>query len=732
MKKLFLLFAMALTSIFAYAEGMLDRDYVAEWGRLTLKGNQLSSSKTGKAVQLRGWSSFGNYGENCVTGKNDILRMKGMGANCVRLARYLGSSGKYSDDKIKELVTACAESGMYVIIDWHLLAESDGSGSPTDFTGDAITFFETMANFVVSSGYENVIYEICNEPKIEDAAPIKRYAEELIPHITAIDRNKPVIIVGTPHWDQYIYNQTYQNNQMVNCSDANIMYAFHMYTNEDAHKSLLYSQFEPACKVMPVFVSEWGLSHAQPEKYNGDKRNDVNTDIATTFMAMMDGAAGQIVSWMNWSYGNKEEGSSTFTYGCQPGDNGEYLSKSGQWIVGILGGDIHVELPKSSAYQGTPFTLSAKSNKAVFQPYTFDVKEGEEGVQGAAMDVTYFDANNTGDENNDGGKAIDYDPFELVGRCSNGCNEKLFSATDGKAPQCYAGRAWCEMRSEECADVTGCAIDGEWDSSFGLGWISSGEWLNYTFQVNDPGYYMIEACVCEANGGYGKSTVDKSTGDVSYQGATSFSMSMTNHASQIFMVDIENSTETEEVALEEDEFACVALSHDQMVAAAAANKVTEETLNEMGSNNKSWTSLCQGRKAVKKAANYGVLFKEAGNYVVRISFPMGFNDNLAALRFTYAKPWTGEGYPEEVVDPTGIKNNSAAVNAIYPTVVEDGQFNVNVEGAAVVTITNMTGAVVYSQSINGASVIKANLAAGSYNVSVVSGADVINARIIVK
>lgn len=732
MKKLFLLFAMALTSIFAYAEGLLDRDYVAEWGRLTLKGNQLSSSKTGAAVQLKGWSSFGNYEENCVSGKNDILRMKGMGANCVRLARYLGNSGKYGDDDIMKLVTACAEEGMYVIIDWHLLQEAEGSGNPNDRAGEAISFFETMANFVVSKGYENVIYEICNEPTVSDASIIKQYAENVIPHITAIDKSKPIIIVGTPHWDQYIYDQTYKGGQMVNCSDANIMYAFHMYANQPEHKDLMNNQFVSAAKVMPVFVSEWGLSHAQPEKYTGDKRSDVNTDIAATFVALMDGACGQIVSWMNWSYGNKEEGSSTFINGCEPGNNGDNLSKSGKWIVGVLGGDIHVELPKSSAYQGTPFSLSATSDKVKFQPATFDVKEGEDGVQGAAMDVTYYDANNTGDENNEGGKVVDYEPFKLVGRCEKGCNEDLYSKTDGLAPQCYAGRAWCDKRSEECADVTGCAIDGEWNSSYGLGWISSGEWLNYTFQVDDPGYYLIEACVCEANGGYGKSTVNATTGDVSYQGATSFSLSMNNHPSQIFMVDIENSTETQEVGIDDDEFACVALSHDQMVAAATANKVTEKTLDEMGSNNKSWTSLCQGRKAVKKAANYGVLFKEKGEYVVKLSFPMGFNDNLAALRFTYAKPWTGEGYPEEVVDPTGINNNSAAVNAVYPTVVEDGQFNVNVEGDAVVTITNMTGAVVYSQSINGASVIKANLAAGSYNVSVVSGADVINARIIVK
>ena len=122
-------------------------------------------------------------------------------------------------------------------------------------------------------------------------------------------------------------------------------------------------------------------------------------------------------------------------------------------------------------------------------------------------------------------------------------------------------------------------------------------------------------------------------------------------------------------------------------------------------------------------------------YVVKLYFANGFKDNFAAMRFTYEKPWTGDGYPEKTAqnpDNTGLNNNLSEGISVYPSIVENGQFNVNVEGAAGVTITNMTGAIVYSQSINGASIIKVNLAAGVYNVNVVSGEDAITSRIIVK
>lgn len=731
MKKLFLLFAMSLTSFFASAD-LQDNNYIEQWDRLTLIGNQLSSTKTGGPVQLKGWSSFGNYGENCVKGSTDLARMKGMGANCVRLARYLGNTGVYQNGDLESLISAAKQLGMYVVLDWHILEAANGNGNPLTYKDDAKKFFSDFAKFVTDKGYNHVIYELCNEPSGASASEIKQYAEYVIPAITQYEKNKPIIIVGTPHWDQYIYTQTFSQGGLVQSKDANIMYAFHLYANEPAHADLLNTEFLKACEVMPVFVSEWGVSHAQPEKYSGDKENDVNEDMANRFMSYCNGKnCGQIVSWMNWSYGNKLEGSSTFkNQSCEPGDGAKNLSRSGKYIIGLLGGEFVPDIPKGASWDIIPFTLNSESKEQKLDPYTYDKNpEVDSETLGGSANVTYYDANNTPDENF--GKSDEYDPLELVSpfdvTAKDEWNHTWDDVDNPKVPQCYAGRAWCNTRYYECVDVTGCAIDGKWNGSTGLGWVSSGEWLLYTFQVDDPGYYSIEACVGQGNGGYGFATMDEETEDLKYTAAASFALSLLDHPSQTFMVNIDKSTATSEVAIKEDEFAAIALSKNQMIS--------PDDSEVPANQNKCWTKLSQDSDNDDVVANNGVLFKEAGTFVVKLSFANGFKDNFAAIRFTYEKPWSGDGYPIEKNasdDPTSVDNNLNAANGVYPTVVENGQFNVNVEGAAVVTITNMTGAVVYSQSIDGASVIKANLAAGSYNVSVVSGADVINARIIVK
>lgn len=718
MKKVFLLCAMAASTMLANAVDT-STDYIAKWGNLTVKGRQLTSSKTGEAVQLKGWSSFGNYDENCVKPNSDAIpRMKGMGANCVRLAKYFETGyGEYTVDQIKGLMAQAASNGMYCIVDWHILEAAGNNGNPNNYTSKAQDFFKQIAQEVVNKNYKHVIYELCNEPSGCSAAQIKTYAESVISTITGVDKSNPIIIVGTPNWDQYINSQTIGQGQTV--SYANAMYAFHFYANEDAHKALLNQEFVPATQKVPVFVSEWGMSHAMPEKYNGDKWNDVNETVANDFIGYCNGqnGAGQIVSWMNWSYGNKMEGSSTFKSGCAPGDGGSNLSRSGKWIVGVLGGEINPEIVRGAAYGGTPYTLSKTSDKEQLNLDAYDQNpKAAEEEPGGSMDVTYYDANNTPDENYVEGE--EYDPLKLV----DALDHDPAGNKEGKVIQCYAGRAWCNTRAYECVDLTGARVEGSWGAATGLSWVSSGEWLNYTFKVEDAGYYSLEYCIGAGNVGYGTSSLNAETGEITRTAAASFSMSLTDHASQVFMVDIDASTETKETAIEKDEFVPFAVKEDQVVEV---------------SSDRVWTP-CSSNKTGTKKANHGILFKEPGEYIVKLMFANGFNDQLASLRFSYAKAWSGEGWPEEVVvvdpdsDGTGVENAAAEGIKVYPSVVENGEFTVAVEGAAQVVVSNMAGAAVYTANVEGTTTINANLAAGVYNVQVVSADAAANTRIIVK
>ena len=687
-----------------------SHDYIAEWGRLKLVGNQLSD-QDGKAIQLKGWSSFGFYDENCLEAANDLTYMKQQGANCVRIARYLSSYGSIDDNGVKGWMQKTASAGMYCIIDWHILEAANKDGNPTHYTNDAKNFFRMVAQEVANNKYKHIIYELCNEPSGCGWNEIKSYAEEVISTITSIDTNKPIIIVGTPNWDQYIYSQVVNSGNLIKTDQAGIMYAFHLYANEPAHQGLESQEFLPASTRVPIFVSEWGLSSAQPEKRAS--YNDVNTAFAQTFMSHCngEGGCGQIVSWMNWSYGRKPEGASTFEGECRG-----KLSPSGEWIVKLLGGDVDLKPKRTTCYGGECLTLNSKSDQTTLNlGFYNDNPEKKDGDLASCSGITYYDANNTSDEGYTKATATTYNEKEQV----NCALKNKDNAEPRDILKCYAGRDWCDFRGDECVDVTGACIEGSWSSGlYNLGWICAGEWLYYTFDVKDPGYYSMQMAYCmdSKKGGIGNMSCDDETGECEATGKSGFTLTLRDHASQIFMVDLDKSTPTEAVPMEAEQFGAY-------VTASVSGEVPVDE------NDKVWCYTGDPKRGTTKT-NDGILFKEPGEYIVKLSFPFG-HLGLGGLRFTYEKPWTGEGYPE--VDETGIAeilNNTSSV--VFPTVVSDGIINVAAEGQANVKIFNLIGAEVYSASIEGASTLSVNLAAGVYNVEVASAEGSKFAKIIVK
>ncbi len=705
MKKVLFLLMAAFAWIQVNADDA-STNYIEKWGRLKLVGIQLSSEQ-GEPIQLKGWSSFGFYDQNCVKTANDLESMKMAGANCVRIARYLSEYGSIDDNGIKNWMSWTAQKGMYCVIDWHILAAAkDGTnGNPDVKKDDAKRFFAMVAQEVMNNGYRHIIYELCNEPSGVSWSDIKNYAEDVISTITKIDTNKPVIIVGTPNWDQYIYSQVVKSNNLINRNDANIMYAFHLYANEPAHQGLESREFLAASTCVPIFVSEWGLSSAQPELRGS--YDDVNTSFATTFLthcAGLDGC-GQIVSWMNWSYGFKKEGSSTFKDKC----NGP-LSPSGEYIQKMLGGKL--EPVRTACYGGVCFGLSkASKDETLNLGYYDDNPDKEEGQMASGSGLTYYDSNDTDEEGYTEATATTYDEKEVIEA------ENANTGETRPVLKCYAGRDWCDHRTDECVDVTTACIENSWSSGlYNLGWVCAGEWLLYTFDVKDPGYYSIQMAVYTPKAaGIGSVSCTKD-GKCKYTAAGGFALTLKDHASQVFMVDLDKSTATQEVAMESDQF-----------APYVENPVNGE--EPATSNDKVWCYTGDPEYGDTKT-NDGILFKEAGKFVVRLSFPYG-HDGIGGLRFTYEKPWTGEGYPEEIITSVDkIVNNSEAV--VFPSLVEDGVINVVAEGQADVKIYTLVGAEVYSAAIDGSSKLSINLAAGVYNVEVASAEGSKFAKIVVK
>lgn len=313
----------------AEQKSMKNGDYIlarpSQNGALSVKGTQLVDEK-GQAVQLRGISTHGIAWFPDFVNQDAVMQLsEDWGANLFRIAMYTDENGGYCTDGDKEKLKALVADGveyakqadMYVIVDWHILHDSN----PLTHKAEALQFFKEMTEKL--KGEKHVLYEICNEPNSgcswED---IKTYANEVIP---VIRENAPeaVILVGTPTWSQEIEKP--QNDPITGYD--NIMYTLHFYAA--THKEDLRSKMVNAAEAgTPVFVSEYGLCDA-----SGNGGNDLGQ--AQSWIDTMDQYG---ISYAVWSFCNKEETSALIASSCRKtsGFTREDLSESGKWIYDML------------------------------------------------------------------------------------------------------------------------------------------------------------------------------------------------------------------------------------------------------------------------------------------------------------------------------------------------------------------------------------------------------------
>ena len=251
---------LCLTGGLQIAEAKTTTYYDASAGRLHVKGTKLVDKK-GHEVQLRGVSTHGlSWYPQYVNDKCFAQLHDQWGANVVRLAMYTeeyngycsGDAKNRSDLKkrIKKGVRLAKKHKMYVIVDWHILSD----GNPNSHKKEAKAFFREMSREF--KGYNNVIYEICNEPNNGTSwKEIKSYARSVISTIRKNDK-KAVIVVGTPTWSQDVDQAAADP-----IKGDNIMYALHFYAA--THKTDLRNKMTAAInKGLPVFVTEYGICDA--------------------------------------------------------------------------------------------------------------------------------------------------------------------------------------------------------------------------------------------------------------------------------------------------------------------------------------------------------------------------------------------------------------------------------------------------------------------------------------
>lgn len=317
---------LCLTGGLQIAEAKTTTYYDASAGRLHVKGTKLVDKK-GHEVQLRGVSTHGlSWYPQYVNDKCFAQLHDKWGANVVRLAMYTeeyngycsGDAKNRSDLKklIKKGVRLAKKHKMYVIVDWHILSD----GNPNSHKKEAKAFFREMSREF--KGYNNVIYEICNEPNNGTSwKEIKSYAKSVISTIRENDK-KAVIVVGTPIWSQDVDQAAADP-----IKGDNIMYALHFYAA--THKTDLRNKMTAAInKGLPVFVTEYGICDASG---NGaiDKRE------ADRWIQTMDEYG---VSYIAWNLSNKQESSSIIKSSCSKvsGFKKSDLSDEGKWLYSML------------------------------------------------------------------------------------------------------------------------------------------------------------------------------------------------------------------------------------------------------------------------------------------------------------------------------------------------------------------------------------------------------------
>lgn len=298
-------------------------------GALGVRGTSLTDS-AGNPVQLKGISTFGLvWDEGKYNINYDAFRTlrDNWGVNTIRLAMYTQEYGGYLsggdrtaiENTIDTAVKDCWNLGMYCIIDWHILSD----GNPNAHLWEAEDFFSRMS--AKYAGYDNVLYEICNEPNGGVSwQEIRSYADQVIPYIRANDSDA-VILVGTPNWSQDV-------DQVAAAPVAypeNVMYVVHFYAS--THKDDIRAKVQRALAAgTPVFISEFSICAA-------DGSGSIDYASAEAWKQLIQ---ANNISYIGWSLSNKNETSAILQPWCQKhsGWNYDDLSDTGKWLMHMISG----------------------------------------------------------------------------------------------------------------------------------------------------------------------------------------------------------------------------------------------------------------------------------------------------------------------------------------------------------------------------------------------------------
>lgn len=365
----------------AFAAGVVGP--VSQYGQLITGKNssgkgQIYGScegvKDGKEVQVRGMSLYWSLQPQAVeywSADGVSTMVKDMKIQIVRAAMATGtedwkgsfqghdlkgyqSDPEYQKNLMNTVVQAAIDNDIYVIIDWH-------SHVAHTQTASAKQFFSEMAQ--KWGKYDNVIFELFNEPQDIPWSDIKTYANEITAEIRKYSDN--LILVGTRKWDQ---NPDEAIGSEV--TGGNIAYTMHYYANSHCyegshstfrdHNGNTWNEDCEGTKTvramnagLSVFVSEWGTANSDGAGTPGSNNAGWQTFLNT-----------HKLSWANWSASNISEGTAAFTSGSNK--TALQYTTSGSMVKGYLSTN-PTSYTKCSTTPSTNQSSDSKSSSSVQQ-----------------------------------------------------------------------------------------------------------------------------------------------------------------------------------------------------------------------------------------------------------------------------------------------------------------------------------------------------------------------------
>lgn len=297
---------------------------VSEHGQLSVSSSGFVMDKNQSVFQIQGISTHNLawYPEYVNVDTFRKLRDE-FNINTIRLAMYTAEDGGYcvSDDTTRQQMLACLTSGieaaiqldMYVIVDWHILSDSN----PNLYKDTALSFFERIAS--TYGDKPNILYEICNEPNGDTSwDEIKNYSVDVIDRIRMY-APQSIVIVGTPTWSQDVDIASSSPIER-----TNLLYSLHFYAA--THKDELQNKLLTALtNGLPVFVSEFGITEASG---NGI----VDTTSADTWMKLLNENS---IGYIYWNLSNKDEACALLRSSCTSLSDWTFddYSPAGQWFL---------------------------------------------------------------------------------------------------------------------------------------------------------------------------------------------------------------------------------------------------------------------------------------------------------------------------------------------------------------------------------------------------------------